>query len=318
MHREFRSGLDDAIGRSDWIVVVTLDIRGFSDFSSRQESPNVAMYIKRVYTRLIDEYFSSASYFKPTGDGLLVTIPFTQANVKEVSRGVISSCLKCLSDFPTMCNQDPMVNFNVPTRLGIGVARGTACCLRSGEKTLDYSGQLLNLSARLMDLARPLGIVIDGAFGMDLLDKPIQDGFGKDKVFVRGISETTPREVFYLKNFVVIPETARHPVNEDPWHSQKVVDKVKAWKKITVPFRIPLEKEPKSPESINVFVEFADGRLKGTFTLRHTFTEFEFIKDAGKAAVRLNTAKLIELLVSEAVRPNATVSILISFQCKLP
>ena len=72
-----------------------------------------------------------------------------------------------MDDFPTMFTDDPMINFATPTNLGFGIARGTACCLFSGKRILDYSGQLLNLAARLNDLARPKGLVIDGAYQKD-------------------------------------------------------------------------------------------------------------------------------------------------------
>ena len=69
MHKLFKDALPDAEGRSEHVVAIIADIRGFSEFSTRQESPNTAMYIKRVYMRLIEDYFPFASFFKPTGDG---------------------------------------------------------------------------------------------------------------------------------------------------------------------------------------------------------------------------------------------------------
>ena len=45
MHRKFRESLDTAEGHSEFIIVVVVDIRGFSAFSKRHESPDTAMYI---------------------------------------------------------------------------------------------------------------------------------------------------------------------------------------------------------------------------------------------------------------------------------
>jgi len=89
MHRIIRKLLDDAAGISEFIIAVNLDIRGFSTFSQRVESPDAAMFIKRVYIKLIDEYFADLSFFKPTGDGLLLIIPYNERNLQEVVRGII-------------------------------------------------------------------------------------------------------------------------------------------------------------------------------------------------------------------------------------
>jgi hypothetical protein len=57
MHTEFRKLLDDATGVSEFVLAVNIDIRGFSSFSMRVESPETAIYLKRVYTRIIEDYF---------------------------------------------------------------------------------------------------------------------------------------------------------------------------------------------------------------------------------------------------------------------
>jgi hypothetical protein len=38
--------------------------------SHHSESPNIAMFIKRFYLQLINQYFKSANFVKPTGDGI--------------------------------------------------------------------------------------------------------------------------------------------------------------------------------------------------------------------------------------------------------
>ncbi len=69
MHRIFRKLLDNAAGTTEHIVAVVLDIRGFTPFCKDTESPDVAVFIKYVYTRTINAYFPNASFYKPTGDG---------------------------------------------------------------------------------------------------------------------------------------------------------------------------------------------------------------------------------------------------------
>jgi class 3 adenylate cyclase len=73
MYRLFKRSLKRAGGRSEYVFSLFADIRGFTEFSKAHEAPDIAMYIKRVYLNLIDDYFPFASFYKPTGDGLLLT-----------------------------------------------------------------------------------------------------------------------------------------------------------------------------------------------------------------------------------------------------
>src|SRR5437763_10988092 len=114
MSKSFAEALVDAQGRSEFVIVVVADIRGFSAFSTTNESPNIAMFIKRFYLQLINKYFKEANFVKPTGDGLLMTFRYNEHNLLEVAEKVIGSCLGCLHDFSTICNNDPMINFPVP------------------------------------------------------------------------------------------------------------------------------------------------------------------------------------------------------------
>jgi len=56
-----------------------------------------------------------------------------------------------------------MLNFETPRR-SVLYRAGPATKLVSQDRTLDYSGRPLNLAARLMDFARPSGVVLDGQF----------------------------------------------------------------------------------------------------------------------------------------------------------
>src|SRR5947207_7860116 len=188
MAHTFAEALVDAQGRSEFVIVVVADIRGFSKFSTTNESPNIAMFIKRFYLQLINKYFKEANFVKPTGDGLLMTFPYSERNLLAVSENVISSCLACLNDFPSICENDAMINFSVPQAIGFGIARGTACCLYSGDQTLDYSGHLLNLASRLNDLARPSGIIIDGKYLKPVIPAEQRDKFKEQQVYIRSIA----------------------------------------------------------------------------------------------------------------------------------
>ena len=79
-----RDLLAEAQGKSEYVITVVADVRGFSTFSKQHESTDIAMFIKRFYMRLIDDYFSKAGFFKTKGDGLLMTFPYSESNLREV------------------------------------------------------------------------------------------------------------------------------------------------------------------------------------------------------------------------------------------
>ena len=74
MNEGFRKLLEKATGKSQYIIVIVLDIRGFTPFCQIADSLDVATYIKKIYMKIIDDYFPDASFYKPAGDGLLITI----------------------------------------------------------------------------------------------------------------------------------------------------------------------------------------------------------------------------------------------------
>ena len=208
---DLRKGLEHAVGVSEYAIVIYADIRGFSDFSDDHESPDVATYIRAVFMHMIDDFFPFGTFYKSTGDGLMITVHFNRDNVVDMLTRSVESAVRCVDEFPTFSSHNPMITFETPQNMGVGIARGTTCCLMSDGKILDYSGQLVNLAARLNDLARPRGVVIDGAFGHNLLNRELQDMFVPSKAFVRGIAERKPRDIYIWKDVVDIPERAMQP-----------------------------------------------------------------------------------------------------------
>jgi len=199
---------------------VVCDIRGFSTFSKNHEAPDIAMFSKRFYVKLLEEYFVDTDFAKPTGDGLLLLFKYTEDNLHAIAESVLKNCLNVVRDFPTMMANDSMINYKVPDAVGFGIARGTAFCLYSADEVVDYSGQTLNLASRLNEFARPHGVVVDGSFLMSVFPERLRSTFYVDMVFVRGISEDIPREVFYSTD-VVIPIEAKTPKKKYAW---KTVD----------------------------------------------------------------------------------------------
>ena len=117
MHKEFLKLLEKATGRSEDVIAINLDIRSFTPFCKTVDSLRVATYITRVYLKIIKDYFKNASYYKPTGDGLIIIIPYTRENLHEVANLAIESCLKLLQDFSSLCIDDPMINYSTPQKL---------------------------------------------------------------------------------------------------------------------------------------------------------------------------------------------------------
>lgn len=166
-----------------------------------------------MFIRLIDEYFPFATFYKSTGDGLLMTVHFNRTTVHEMVRRSAAAALRAVEEFPEMTRGNPMITFPTPQLLGIGLSRGTTCCLMSGDHILDYSGHLLNLASRLMDLGRPSGVVMDGTFGFDLLDEETQAQFLPAEAYIRGVAETEPHRIYIQKDRVVLPDYVLHPLN---------------------------------------------------------------------------------------------------------
>jgi len=273
------------------------------------------MFIKRVYIKLIDSYFNFASFYKPTGDGLLLTIPYNETNLKEMAQKTVISCIACHTEFSNICNNDPMINFEVPDKIGIGIARGTVCCLVSGENTIDYSGRLLNLASRLTNLARPSGIIIDGSFDINLLDKNIRNNFREQDVYLDGIAEYDPVKVYFTKKFTTIPKRNTRQIAARKWRRVESTD----------PFRdllirgrheYRLESAPTSAEDIRVTVrhyKVVGGKVKKDIVSIIDFTDFTYEVVAGKPTVWIDFPKLCEMLKKKLVKRNMDVWIDIAY-----
>ncbi len=315
MHKIFRKALDEATGESKFVIVVFIDIRGFSAFSQTCESPDVAMFIKRVYMKIIDEYFPFASFYKSTGDGLLLTIPFDEKNLGEISQKVIESSIKCHGEFGSICDNDPMINFRVPDKIGIGITRGTTCCLVSGDTVIDYSGRLLNLAARLTDIARLSGIVIDGAFILDLLTPEHKEIFTEDYVYLKGIHEDEPIKVYYTHEFTTITKYNKQPIAAKRWRYKKDVKPYRDLLKFSV-FRYSLESQPVSPDDIKVkimFPKIVGGKVDKKSASGFDFQDFTYKMEAGRPVVCLDYAKLSKILKQSQVKKNMNVAIEIAY-----
>lgn len=256
------------------------------------------MYIKRLYIQLITKYFPTAEFVKPTGDGLLLIFPYTEKTLREVAERVISACFKCLNDFPNICQGDPMINFETPERVGFGLSRGPACRLSSGKDILDYSGHLLNLASRLMDFARPAGILIDGLFLREIIPAEFEPRFDSKDIFIRSIAEDVPRQVFYSKEHVQLPTSAFSPIKSPVWKVEKVGLTRKTLAGMPGTCSVVLKSTPASPDKINVVLVYPNQKLPGR-VLRQRFTEFEYLLDGNQPVVRITSKTLNDFFKSK-------------------
>lgn len=262
MHRELKELLHGAEGDSQRVFSVFLDVRGFSSFARIAESSDAAEFLRSAYLRILDDYFPNVDFFKLTGDGLLIIRRYDRESLKQIAREVVDASLRLVEAFSTICAGDPMVNFPVPRYLGVGISRGAATALVSGDKILDYTGRPLNLSARLMDIARPSGAIFDESFGIDLLDEPIRERFFEQEVYLSGIAEDQSLLAYCLEG-TEVPEFNKHPINSytrvtDPELSYTLSE----FEELST-FRHQLKREPAAVDDIIVHVSYPDIQKNG-------------------------------------------------------
>lgn len=267
MNNEFRKLLDGAKGLTQHVIVVNIDIRGFSSFCQnvKVESLDVATYITKIYAKIIDDFFPEATYYKPTGDGLLIISKYNEDNLKTLVQEIIDFSLKLLDQFSTLLSGDPMITYPTPQNIGIGITRGSACCILSNGVIVDYSGRILNLAARLMDVARPSGIVFDASFGIKLLDKKTQQLFADDKIYVRGVSEKEKLLIYYTKDHTNIDERYKQPFEEIRWEIETRKYLVKVLKELPNNIiRTYLKQKPLNKQMLKIRVSHPNPKIKSS------------------------------------------------------
>ena len=280
MHRTVKDKLSRAQGVSQQVIAIFVDVRGFTTFSGMQDSSSAALFLKSMYLKILTHYFPDVSYFKLTGDGLMIIRAYDESTLHDLLNDSVHASIKLVEDFPTICEDDQMIVFEVPKLVGIGISRGSATQLRSDDETLDYSGRPLNLAARLMDLARPNGLVIDDrTIGKGILEDNILAQLSSADPFIKGIHEEKPVSVKYQTSNTVIDKRSLLPINK----YKPVVLKAPACKPAELIIRagnysFPITEEPADPSACKVtasFPKYSKGR-KTTYRLLQDFpTRYE-------------------------------------------
>lgn len=320
MHREFRKLLDKATGISENVIAIFLDIRDFTKFCKTVNDFDVAKYLKTIYSEILDEYFQNASFYKSIGDGLIIIIPFNKENIVEISNSTIKSCLNLIEAFGSICKDKRMINFPIPKKIGIGVARGSACCITANNKILDYSGKILNLASRLMDKARPSGIVFDESFQINLLSDDIKDLFSEKSICLRSIAEETPIKVYYTKRYTFISDKDKEPIKEPKWYMQKQKHRYDVLKNLALSAKslsFILKKKPLAVNQICIIVAFNSPKTKGFVTTWWLSTELESITYERKG--NLNRIDIdYNILLTNLENQGLTNDVKIEFLVKYP
>jgi len=210
-----RDLLPMAHAESCQVVATFIDIRDFSTFALTAESFDSACYLRAVYTVILRVYFPDADFCKLTGDGLMLIhhLPQSRAAVLHKVTSVLSRALRLVDEFAVITAHDIAINFPVPTSVGVGVARGSATRLVSGHFVLDYNGRCLNLAARLMDKARPRGVVFADKHAHRLIAPRLAAYFTADEVCLRSIAAEYPIPV-HITDDVLIAARDREPISD--------------------------------------------------------------------------------------------------------
>jgi class 3 adenylate cyclase len=319
MHKELFENLPGARGVSEHVIAIFLDIRGFSSFAKIEESNDTAMFLRKMYLKILSEYFTDPSFFKPTGDGLMIIYAHEEEKLSEVATKSVATALTLVGDFPDLLATDPMINFTVPTELGIGVARGGATRLASGELTLDYSGRPLNVAARLMDLARPLGVVTEASFTEAVVGTESHSRFTESSAYVKGIAEDESMKILLVEDWTRIPDSARRPIGKYDWYHQQVRSTTLAEARVRSPVFIhELSKQPAFPGQIvfNAFVPMptASGR-RSAGGLSHIITVTgDFLDNAGTPEFNADYATFVEIMEGLKVNPSWEIKFKLSYR----
>lgn len=316
-----RTLLEKATGKSEHVIVVNVDVRGFSTFCENVgESANVVLFITEVYKKLLDRYFFEFPFVKPTGDGLLMVLPYEKDTLPNLAFTTMKACAAAHNEFGSLCADNKMINFDVPGKIGIGVSRGAVSRIIANDRTLDYSGAVLNRASRLMNLARPSGIVFDAGFDLELLPSELQHVFSKAQVWLWGIAESVPIDIYYSMAYGTrIPEIFTKRLDVRQWATQKMPRiTVKQLEKLTarkgsggLVYR--LRNEPVDSKEIDLSI-FLPGRVRREFGVGYRrFGGFTYKLVSGRPALLINKKGLLGALRSYGLKKKDKILIFVRY-----
>jgi len=282
----------------------------------------VLLFLKKAYTKLIDDYFHDASFIKPTGDGLLIIYVQKENHLKETANKAVASSLGVVRDFDTFVSSEPLLADKAPRKVGIGIAIGSACRLVSEGRVLDYSGRPVNLASRLTSMARPSGIVFDAKMH-SLLTDDLKKQFSKETVYAYGIGEKSGEgiSVYSFRNCTVIPGMYRQPLDMPDYFTSKAKQSVKQIKSIAKNpgfFTFVLGKRVLDPREIKVSVVIPPKKAKksGVTHITASRTVISHFVRSGQDCVECSFKGLVGHLVEFGMKNEDMVTFEIRYPLK--
>jgi class 3 adenylate cyclase len=298
------------------VIALNIDVRGFSDWSLKVDSAQTALFIKKFYAKLIDGYFTDAAFVKPTGDGLLVVLNFEENEVETAVTKVVEDSLEIVKGFATICKDEPAINYEVPKNVGMGICRGAASRLVSDGLTLDYSGRVLNHASRLMDLARPKGVVLDANLGVDLLPAKLRSRFKRRQIYLKGVSPRTPLSTHFWPRTIEPPAANLSPIGEPIWKHVEVTETRQEMVE-DAGYLIDLPNHPPDPANLICRIQHDQVTASGEPS-RSYFTTFNYpvhyVDSAGDPQARLMQRGLAGKLEKSGVGPDWPIKIKVSYR----
>jgi len=279
LHERLRELLGSARAESCQVVSTFLDIRGFSTFSARGDSFDSALYLRSAFTTILSSHFDDAIFFKLTGDGLLLIheLPSSGQGVPEIVSSILSRSVSLVGVFGQITADDYMISFPVPQKLGVGIARGSATRLISDGGVLDYTGRCLNLAARLMDKARPSGVVFADSHAKHLMTPEVAMLFRSDEICIRGISEEEAIPIVISAD-IEITQSDRQPIPDasNRWGEPQTMSVAEVRESSGHGFY--LRRRPFADEQVGVHVEYPlfdkDGKRKDSISWLDVYGEY--------------------------------------------
>src|SRR6266498_2719595 len=150
-------------------LVLFVDIRGFTSWARDTEVFAHLNEFVDAFLALIRKQFPAPAFIKGLGDGAMIVREIDAATsakaYTELPAGTLGQIHTTEREFDTLCQEFAQkVGQKSDLRLGWGIVRGPVKKFPN-----DYVGPNVNKAARLCDVARPFGIVIDAS---DFTEKP--------------------------------------------------------------------------------------------------------------------------------------------------
>jgi class 3 adenylate cyclase len=312
MGQSLQELLPGAIGQSTHVVAVFVDVRGFSTYAGHAESVETAIFLRKLYLAILNDFINEFDFAKPTGDGLMIIRCFSEEEISDVCIDTIEKCKQLVEMYPSIFEDDPMLSRRLPEHIGIGVALGAATRLSAREETIDFSGRPLNLAARLMDLARPEGVVFDRrvrlAIGKAEVAATVECD---DNVHIKGVAEDEAIEVYFWPEWTVLPDSVHFPMGEYEWVKGTEVSLTLAEMRETGSFLFPLNIEPAFPDEIKIKFRYPALRSNGTKLPNQTSSRTRsasLLENADGKFARIDLAEVAEGLSTRGVKSSWAVT----------